>query len=276
MDLIFFDLDGTLLNKGSQLSPYTRDTLNRLKDNNIAHTVATGRTMQSAKRLIDNHFFDFPNIYSNGVTVWNPRDNALTLRNLLNNDEINFIVESAISEGLAPFVHTVKTDSKHHEHIVFHGQPNHKVEEELLQSFGTRNDVLLRASLSVPTALNVTNISMIGATDMVHKVYQKIEQVDNLVAYSGETTEAKQCSWIDVHHKLANKGSAVNTLKTQFGASNIICFGDSYNDLSMFELADECYAPKNAIDEIKKVASAVIGHHDDDGVAQFLRERFSL
>ena len=47
MDLIFFDLDGTLLNDASVISPFTKETLGLLKDKNIAYTVATGRTMLS-------------------------------------------------------------------------------------------------------------------------------------------------------------------------------------------------------------------------------------
>ncbi|MEJ2604557.1 MAG: HAD hydrolase family protein, partial [Gammaproteobacteria bacterium] len=50
----------------------------------------------------------------------------------------------------------------------------------------------------------------------------------------------------------------------------------SDNDLSMFEAADECYAPANANELIKSAATAVIGHHDEEGIARFLRERFAL
>jgi hydroxymethylpyrimidine pyrophosphatase-like HAD family hydrolase len=44
----------------------------------------------------------------------------------------------------------------------------------------------------------------------------------------------------------------------------------------MFEIADECYAPDNAKPEVKAVATEVIGHHDDDGIARFLEARFDL
>ena len=47
MDLIVFDLDGTLLNRHSALSDGTRDTLKRLADRGIAYTVATGRTLHA-------------------------------------------------------------------------------------------------------------------------------------------------------------------------------------------------------------------------------------
>ena len=81
---------------------------------------------------------------------------------------------------------------------------------------------------------------------------------------------------MDIHHCKANKGAAVSRLRRQLNASNIICFGDSDNDLSMFKIADECYAPGNAKAQIKEYATAVIGNNYEDGVALFLRERFSL
>ena len=44
----------------------------------------------------------------------------------------------------------------------------------------------------------------------------------------------------------------------------------------MFALADESYAPSNARDDVKAAATAVIGHHDEDGISEFLRQRFKL
>ena len=44
----------------------------------------------------------------------------------------------------------------------------------------------------------------------------------------------------------------------------------------MFECASECYAPVNADPVILSAADEIIGHHDEDGVARFLRKRFEL
>ena len=73
-----------------------------------------------------------------------------------------------------------------------------------------------------------------------------------------------------------SKGGAIQLLKELLGIERVVCFGDSDNDLSMFEMADESYAPSNANDDIKAAATAVIGHHDEEGIARFLRERFAL
>ena len=48
-------------------------------------------------------------------------------------------------------------------------------------------------------------------------------------------------------------------------------FGDSVNDLPMFKAADEAYAVSNALDELKNVATAVIGSNEEDAVASSLK-----
>ena len=117
---------------------------------------------------------------------------------------------------------------------------------------------------------------VITVADAINEMWLELNTHSNLIAYSGPALQGNNFSWMDVHHCDANKGSAVTSLKKRLGASNIICFGDSDNDLSMFAFADESYAPENAKAEIKKSASAVIGHNHGDGIAHFLRERFSL
>ena len=38
----------------------------------------------------------------------------------------------------------------------------------------------------------------------------------------------------------------------------------------MFQIADECYAMENAMDELKEIATGIIGSNNDDGVAKWL------
>jgi len=107
-------------------------------------------------------------------------------------------------------------------------------------------------------------------------VLHSVNDEPHLVAYSGVALEGQQWRWLDVHHSDASKGGAIRTMKSLLGLERVICFGDSDNDLSMFAAADESYAPANGNDRIKSAATAVVGHHDEEGIARFLRERFSL
>ena len=276
MDLIFFDLDGTLLNKSSQISSFTKETLALLGEKDIAFTVATGRTMHSAQFVLEGQSFLLPHIYNNGVAIWDPSGNALTLENLLAPSEVNLIIEHAVKNNITPFINTVNMDSPSHEHVIYHSTPKYQVERDLIEKYFSRTKAKLATIESLPATAHITNISMIGDAALVYDMYQQLNMHEELIAYSGPAIEGDEYRWMDVHHKLASKGSAVELLRNQLGASNVICFGDSDNDLSMFELADEAYAPSNAKPYIKDAATSVIGHHDEDGIARFLRERFSL
>ena len=122
----------------------------------------------------------------------------------------------------------------------------------------------------------ITHINAIGHETAIKNVVRGVRDEPHLVAYSGVALEGTEWRWLDVHHSDASKGGAVQTLKALLGIERVICFGDSDNDLSMFEAADESYAPANANGRVKSAATAVIGHHDEEGIAHFLRERFSL
>ena len=272
MDLIFFDLDGTLLNESSVISPFTKETLCLLKDKNIAYTVATGRTMLSARTILQGHDFDLPQIYTNGVTIWDPLNSQLTLENLLTTAEIEMVVDTALRQGVTPFVHAIDPSN----HFIYHAAPQHRVERELIATHYAGTEAKLLPLEVLPKDSQVTNISMIGSEADITNIWKSVNYHPNLVTYSGPAIEGESYRWMDIHHCLASKGAAVNTLKKQLGASNIICFGDGDNDLSMFQLADESYAPQNAREEVKEAASAVIGHNHKDGIAHFLRERFAL
>ena len=69
MELVVFDLDGTLLNRKSAISDYTSETLKLLTERDIAYTVATGRTLHGARAILEGHCFRLPQAYKNGVMI---------------------------------------------------------------------------------------------------------------------------------------------------------------------------------------------------------------
>ncbi|WP_181902291.1 HAD family hydrolase [Thalassotalea euphylliae] len=270
--LVVFDLDQTLLNKQSQLSAYTLATLRALDKSGIRYTIATGRSHLSAAPVLKAHQFPLPHIYTNGVLTWCPNEKRFSFNHCLNVEEGLAAVETMSSPQSTPFVSALDEQAQRY---IFHGTMKNKAEKNLLQRLSKAEKVSLLPMAACRGNLHVTNISMLGPSVEIHEVNQKIKNEADLIAYSGKAL-TEEYRWIDVHHSAANKGAAVLNLKHQLGADSVICFGDGDNDTSMFDIADECYAPENAVPKIKAVSTAVIGHHDDDGVAQFLRERFEL
>ena len=273
MELIVFDLDGTLLDSQGAVSDYTRDTLVRLSDLGVAYTVATGRTLHAARELLAPHGFRLPQVYKNGVMIWDPASDVYTHSNFLSLTEVEHVLGAVLNQGVAPFVFTLEPGNRH---AIYHTRLRSDIERKLADDFARRTGVEVRPASMLPADAEITNVSALGTVEAIGMIEAMIRDEPCLVAYAGQAWEGGDWRWIDIHHSKASKGGAIDTLREQLGASRVVCFGDSDNDLSMFERADESYAPDNAADHVKKAASQVIGRHDEDGIARFLRKRFGL
>lgn len=273
MDLIVFDLDGTLLNRQATISDYTSETLKLLAQREIAYTVATGRTLHGARAILEGHYFPLPQAYKNGVMIWHPEQRRYSSSTTLTAAELENVVQACLDHGVTPFVFTLDADDNS---TVYHPALQSNADLELVRVLGLDGQVRMRALDTLPADAAVTHVNSIGAPAAVEAVVHGVEDETHLVAYSGLAREGAEWHWLDVHHSDASKGGAIRTLKELLGLERVICFGDSDNDLSMFAAADEGYAPANANAAVKAAATAVIGHHDEEGIARFLRERFTL
>ena len=129
---------------------------------------------------------------------------------------------------------------------------------------------------TMPTNAHVINVSAMGPLEQIEPVIEFVSHQPHLVAYSGMAIRDKGLAWLDVHHSQGSKANGVKHVAERSGFEEVIAFGDGDNDISMFEFATESYAMDNADEELKDIATQVIGHHDEDGVARFLRDRFNL
>lgn len=78
--------------------------------------------------------------------------------------------------------------------------------------------------------------------------------------------------WYKFTKKTATKENTIARVCAVCGidAERITAFGDDYSDIGMLELCGTGVAMGNAIDEVKERADIVIGSNDDDGIAEYL------
>ncbi|MDB4837383.1 Cof-type HAD-IIB family hydrolase [Marinomonas sp.] len=273
MELVAFDLDGTLLNRHQRLSDYTIETLNRLKSSGVMYTVATGRTHFAAAPCIQGH--DFPNwqIFKNGVEWWHPSEQQYRHRHLLSQDHITHLLSAFEENQITPFVFCLDKDGSHK---VYHAPLNGHLSDHIANELGSHNSMSLHPLSELPDQARITNISAMGVPSLINNIVSESHKHEHLTAYSGGGIYNPDAYWLDIHHSHVNKGAALTELKKEMSADSIIVFGDGDNDQSMFDIANEAFAMENAGDVLKESATDVIGHHDQDGVAKYLRKRYDL
>lgn len=273
MTLVVFDMDRTLLNAQSQISVYTQETLRLMRQANIDYTVATGRTLQAALQPLADHGFNRSLVLKNGAVIWEPIQGGYSHQHLLIPSEVNEVIGIFTQSQLTPFVFTLEKGERH---AVYHAPLRAGYEIKLAHLFENERKLPLQSIEEMPQDAHVINVSAMGSQEAVNRVVSFVSHHPHLVAYTGVALKEQGLAWLDVHHSEGSKGNGVRHVADTAGYSEIIAFGDGDNDLSLFEVATESYAVSNADDELKAIATEVIGHHDEDGVARFLRERFNL
>ena len=114
---------------------------------------------------------------------------------------------------------------------------------------------------------------MIIEYEKIKSIAEEIEKIEGInVNYYKDVYE--DCYFLEAYSSEASKANGIKYLSKYINYKNVICFGDNLNDIPMFELANEAYATANATEEVKKIATGVIGSCEEEGVAEFLKERF--
>jgi hypothetical protein len=114
---------------------------------------------------------------------------------------------------------------------------------------------------------DVFYFTCIGTEQTLRPVYEALNGRYNCI-YQRDYYSHRQ--WLEILPKGVNKSNAVLQLKELLHCDRVVSFGDGINDIELFKVSDECYAVANAVEEVKSIATAIIGSNQDDGVAKYL------
>ena len=117
-------------------------------------------------------------------------------------------------------------------------------------------------------------VTMIGSRETISPLYEKVKQYKGWESLFQKDTYRDEF-WLEICPQNCTKAKSILKLKEQLGFEKLVVFGDSLNDISMFKIADESYAVANAMDELKKIATHIIGSNEEDSVVDLLKERFN-
>lgn len=269
MTLYVTDLDGTLLKNDKTISKRSVKTLNRLIENGAAVTYATARSFTSASPLVDSIDLNFPAVTFNGVFIVDPKSGEHIIENNFTKKALR-AAEKFIEENVfAPLVYSY-IDGK--ERVSY-------LENRLLDVFNYVNsrqgDKRLRAVSGYKELFcgNVFYITLFNVTDA-----EKCDAFfceENGFSHNVQADNYDDMIWYEIYSKNAGKEKAVLQLKKLLGAKELICFGDSFNDMKMLNIADVGVAVENGCEELKKAADIVIDKNENEAVIKFIEQRES-
>ncbi|MBP1994444.1 HAD-IIB family hydrolase [Paenibacillus eucommiae] len=269
------DLDGTLLDDNQAISMEALEILNHLIEQGMKFTIATARSIESAREILQGLKINLPLVLINGVFIYDYESNRNVKSNYLSGYAGARIIQTYLELGLNPLVYT--TDCNGNSIIHYKGVFNQS-EDNYIGSRLSKGDKRFRLVENYEACMdeNIITINAIDTPAKLNAAYKEYIENIECVCHFGPDIYTPGFHWLEIANCHATKKQAVLYLKEKYHFDRLVCFGDNLNDLPMFEAADEKYAVSNAHEMIRNVADKVIDSNLNNGVPKYLSSVFGL
>lgn len=270
--LYITDLDGTLLNNNAEITKTSAEILRQLISQGAMFSVATARTKATVLDMFENIGLNAPIALMNGVMVFDVNSNKTVICHSIDKNVAADILKAYRRYNKHPMLYMNKGDI-----LEIHYTEIDNIHQ--LNYINDRNTRKLKKFVKVDdykldTAEELIYVVSFDKPSELEPIYKEISCLDKVVSsfYSDNYTE---CNFLETMNGSISKGTAALEIKKLLSADRIVAFGDNLNDIPLFEVADEAYAVSESHQELKNIATAVIGSNEDDAVAKFISEHFS-
>lgn len=270
MELFITDLDGTLLKKDKSISEYTVNTLNELIEKGYNISVATARSLSSAKAILEPLNLKLPIVLNNGGFIYDPITEKNLVSNYMANETTKDIVEKSLEKGLNPFVH-LEDNSINQLHYL--GLFNYGEKDYYVSRMKAKDKRFRKVKNYDFENKKIITVFFIGKEKKLTDMYNYLKKNYSDLQYHLFLDVYSNYYWLEINHLNATKRNGINFLKSHLKIDKVTCFGDNLNDISMFEVCEETYAVENGHIELKEIATGIIDSNENDGVAKFIESK---
>lgn len=268
------DLDGTLLDRNSQLSEESISTLNRLiNECGVNFTIATARTPATVVGIMERIHSRLPFIVMNGAATWDNIGRRFISTSPFDNSTLEQVCNIFEAHGLNPMVYRRNGNSIEVHHCGQFSPQEHEFVEE-------RKRLSKKFHLNDPAyKINDNEALLIFAMNdysRLKPIYNDVIKHVNCSSVCYHDIFDPSAGLMETYAPGVSKAVAIRRLADEIGAERLIVFGDNRNDIPMMKIADYAVAPENAIDEVKAVAHEVIGPNYTHSVTQFIASQHTI
>ena len=264
------DLDGTLMRGDKSVSERSISIINKLIEEGMNFTVASARSVSSLQHIVKPLDISIPLVVRNGTALAAPGTLEIMEKAVFTKEEVSSIRE--ILTDLLIYGFTSIWHGGEMEKVFYAGEHSLGIKKYLEEHEGEKG-LKIVSDIDELWAGDVGYITMIDDRDVLRPVYEKVKDSSGWEAVFQQDSYDEEY-WLEICPENSTKAKAIVRLKEKLGLEKIVVFGDSVNDIPMFQVADEAYAVENALPELKKYATAVIGSNEEDGVAEYLQQLY--
>jgi Cof subfamily protein (haloacid dehalogenase superfamily) len=269
------DMDGTLLTATQQITPENREAILKAKEKGVEVVVATGRSYQEAKFVLDEAGLKLPMICVNGAEVRSD-EGEIVSSSPLDKEQARQAALRLVENGVYFEVYTNKGTFTEDED---------KAISIIVDIFSTANPEVPIEKIA-QAAEERLHKGLVRTIEHYDKLFEDGQfEIYKLLAFSlddeklaaanvalreinGLAISSSGSENIEVTSLDAQKGIALEKFVSSRGISmeETMALGDNFNDASMLERVGKPVAMGNAVDQIKELCGEVTLTNEESGV----------
>lgn len=243
--IVFFDIDGTLVNENKEVPPDTVEAIRALKASGVEPVIATGRAPYFIKSLADQLGIESFVCLNGAYAVYRGKP---VYKRVIPKESIGALVNLAAEHGHS---------------LVFEG-------EHAYCSDRAEHPFVTESVLSLKVELPGHDPEFWKANDILQMFLHCESHEEHL--YQGEVPELKLIRWhpkaMDVLPAGGSKAQGIAAMLERLGITpaEAVAFGDGLNDKEMLEFVGLGIAMGNSHQELLPYADYVTSHVDEGGI----------
>ncbi len=268
--MLVCDVDGTLLDPSSQITPLTRAAVRAAVAAGCIVTLATGRRFRSAKPIADDLGLELPLLVQNGALIKDSLTGEILYHCHLPRDGAAVAVEYFWRSGAQPIVYENAFTGER----LFTGPAER--DNDLNRAYVTRNaDLICRRALDA--LLPAEPPLEVAILDTAEQVAALAPALAHASFRTIATTNQNGSAFLEVLAPECSKAAALRELARHYGVplEQTMAIGDNVNDLEVLTAAGIGVAMGNALPQVKAIAGHSTSSNSEDGVAEAIA-RFVL
>lgn len=265
--IVFIDIDGTLINEKQKVTPRTKKVISKLKEMGIYVVITSGRNSYQVRELSQSVNASSIIIASNGAEVYDYEKKLTIHQAEIPIPTLQNIFDFCNTHNLKLYL-----NSQYQRYINL--KDTIPYPENILIS--SLDEIKGKISQIVIQSTNYNR--MLVLKDYLHSLNPDLENTNSSVSLTNNIHIPNESLFRDFTPKFNTKSSGVAKVLEYLNLNpeEAISLGDSFNDLSMFELTGLSIAMGNAIEEIKEASDEITLTNDEDGVAVALEKIFHI
>lgn len=272
---VCLDLDGTLLDDDKKISDRSFLLLDNLIENGIEVIIATGRHFYMVSDFLKPLKRDIMVCANNGAMSRFKESNKLVNVEYVSNCKFLEIYNKALECGMNPYIYVDSFVDGYHL-AVKDGQPKKShFEENIVDKKIAVDSVRYFSQIDVKSLETVLCIAFLDQKERIDEFFEYFKDEEDLVKNMYFVPNGKKV--LEFQSKKADKWIAItNYLKSRnISLSEVVSFGDEFNDKSMVKNSGMGFAMKNGIEELKSLTNNITEFtNNEDGVYFELKKIF--